>query len=149
MKIISLIICTFSLAIVNSQNVIEYLKDNGFFIESNSDKSFGQVSAHYDLENVFGGEYAAKKTEKDKITSSQLQACLDGNIFKYYESLYKYNTPLKQKLFKEDYPTTYAEYQAKLSDAKLFYETSGISELNPFDLKSYSEFFGSDLLCDG
>jgi hypothetical protein len=34
----------------------------------------------------------------------------------------------------------------ELSDAKLFYETSGISELNPFDLKSYSEFFGSDLL---
>ena len=121
MKIISLIICTFSLAIVNSQNVIEYLKDNGFFIESNSDKSVGQVSPEFDLGNVLVGEYVAKKTEKDNITSSQLQACLDGNIFKYYESLYKYNTPLKQKLFKEDYPTTYAEYQAKLSDAKLFY----------------------------
>lgn len=121
MKIISLIICTFLLAIVNSQNVIEYLKDNGFFIESSSDKSIGQVFPEYDLGNVLGGGYAAKKTENDNITSAQLQACLDGNIFKYYESLYKYNTPLKQKLFKEDYPTTYAEYQAKLSDAKLFY----------------------------
>ena len=34
----------------------------------------------------------------------------------------------------------------QISNANLYYETSGISELNPFDLKSYSEFFGNDLL---
>ena len=121
MRIVSLIICTFLVASVNSQNVIEYLKDKGFFIEASNEKFVGQVSSETYYGNPFSEGGSQKETEKDNITSSQLNACLEGDVFAYYESLYKYNTPLKQKLYKEDNPSEFAEYQSKLSNVKDYY----------------------------
>ncbi|MDG2226686.1 MAG: hypothetical protein P8L20_03030 [Flavobacteriales bacterium] len=121
MKITLLIILLFFKVIANSQGVVGYLKENSFSIKESNEKYSDQVSFNSDFRTLFGGGGSHRETDLNNVTSLQINACLEGDVFAFYESLYKYNTPLKQKLFKEDYPTTYAEYQAKLSDAKLFY----------------------------
>lgn len=130
MKIVSLIVFTLFIVSINSQievgspievdskSVIEYLKENGFFIQQSNEKFSGEVSLQ--SENPFGGNNT-RKTDKDNITSLQLQACINGDVFGYFESLYKYDTPLKQKIYKEDNPRGYSNYSVELNEYKVYY----------------------------